>query len=98
MTTYTFPTLANPAALTEQELRVELERVNHQVLTLVSQLNTLSEQFNAHRSVLMGISSSMARIVVERMKKDKGDVNSIIDEIIRTNIIMVPQGGSGGVH
>lgn len=98
MTTHAFPTLANPAALNEQELREELERANHQVLTLVSQLNTLSEQFNAHRSVLMVISSDMARVVVERMKKDKGDVNSIIDEIIRKNVITMPQAGQGGLH
>ena len=97
MTIFEFPTLANPAALNEQELREELTRVNHQVLTLSSQLHGLTEKLNAERRVLMSISNDMARVVVERLKKEKGDVNAVIDEIIRRNVIVMPK-DKGEVH
>ncbi len=66
--------------------------------TLHSQLHALSKQLNALRHVLKNISSDMARGVFERLKKDKGDVNAVLDEIIRTNAIILPPAEKGKVH
>ncbi len=91
MTTFVFPTLANPAALNERELRVELERVNQQVLSLSGELNEV-------RYASQRLAGLLARVVTARTMKKQDELNSIVDEIIEKYVRVMPPTGKGKVH
>lgn len=86
---FVYPTLANPAALNEQELREELQKANHQILALCTERDT-------YQTASVEIARYLARIAVTHLKN--GDVAGVIEEVIEQTRMMVPQGEKREVH
>lgn len=89
MTVFVFPTLANPAALDEQELREELQKANHQILALCEERDTC-------QMALAETIRHLGRIVAAHLKNE--DVAGVIEEVIEQTRMTVSQSERREVH